>query len=56
MSPEFWMSLGGFAVSTPMTMPEAALYDNQGMVFRQDDIRFSRDVFGVKPEAKAKGM
>jgi len=52
-SPTFW-SIGKF--TSWMSMPEAAMYQDNAAPFWQYDIRLAGQVFGVKPEAISKPM
>jgi hypothetical protein len=55
--PENCVSLRIGAILAPlMTMPEAAVNENNHSTLRQYDVRFTWKVFAVKAEAKARLM
>lgn len=39
-----------------MPVPEAAMHDNQSVIFRQHDVWLTQNIFCVKPETEAKSV
>ena len=52
-SPRFWNDAAPPAV---VTVPEAAVHEDDGAVFRENNIRLSRQVFSVKAVSVSKGV
>lgn len=54
--PEGRIGFWSFTVTAAMPVPEAAVHMDQRVIFRQHDVRLTRNIFCVKPETEAKSV